>query len=126
NEIASSTISSIGFFACIAYIILGSRTSSIGDITLFLVIFPQSFNILQGISSSITNLYHHNIYINSIFELFKLKPSLEESLSPKKIEVSKPVTFRFDKVNFSYPNTTKVVLQDISFEVKSSQIIAIV
>lgn len=126
NEIASSTISSIGFFACIAYIILGSRTSSIGDITLFLVIFPQSFNILQGISSSITNLYHHNIYINSIFELFKLKPSLKESQNPKQVEVHKPVTFRFDNVNFSYPNTDKVVLQNISFQVKSRQIIAIV
>lgn len=126
NEIATSTISSVGFFACIAYIILGPRTSSIGDITLFLVIFPQSFNILQGISFSITNLYHHNIYINSIFELFELKPTLNDPPEPKEIETESPVSFTFNNVSFRYPNTNKLVLSDISFRVDSRQIIAIV
>lgn len=126
NEIATSTISSIGFFACIAYIILGPQTSSIGDVTLFLVIFPQSFNILQGISSSITNLYHHNIYINSIFELFELKPTLKDPEIPKQIENESPVSFTFNDVSFRYPNTRKLVLQNVSFQVNSRQIIAIV
>lgn len=126
NEIATSTISSIGFFACIAYIILGPQTSSIGDVTLFLVIFPQSFNILQGISSSITNLYHHNIYINSIFELFELKPTLKDPEIPKQIDIESPVSFTFNDVSFRYPNTRKLVLQNVSFQVNSRQIIAIV
>lgn len=126
SEIATSTISSVGFFACIAYIILGPQTSSIGDITLFLVIFPQSFNILQGISFSITNLYHHNIYINSIFELFELKPTLKDPTLPKQIDSDSPVSFTFNNVNFRYPNTSKIVLDDISFQVNSRQIIAIV
>src|SRR5690606_14110308 len=103
NEIATSTISSIGFFSCIAFIILGPKTSSIGDITLFLVIFPQSFNILQGISFSISNLYHHNIYINSIFELFDLEPSLKESQFPQAIDTNSPVSFTFNDVSFAYP-----------------------
>lgn len=126
NEIATSTISSVGFFACIAYIILGPQTSSIGDITLFLVIFPQSFNILQGISFSITNLYHHNIYINSIFELLALTPTLKDPSSPKQIDHESPVSFKFNDVSFRYPNTSKLVLDDISFQVDSRQIIAIV
>lgn len=128
NEIITSSISSIGFFSCIAYIILGPKvqTTSIGDITLFLVIFPQSFNVLQVISSGISNLYHHNIFINSIFELLDLKPSLKEPAIPKEIAVDLPVSFTFNKVSFSYPRTDKMVLKDISFQVNSRQIIAIV
>src|SRR5690606_22331819 len=98
-------------FSCIAYIILGpkSQTSSIGDITLFLVIFPQSFNVLQAISFGISQLYHHNIYINSIFELFELEPSLEEPENPKDIQAHLPVSFKFENVNFAYPQTNKTV-----------------
>lgn len=126
NEILTASLSSIGFFSCIAYIILGSRTNSIGDITLFLVIFPQSFNLLQSLSSCISTLYHHNIYINSIFELFELKPSLQEPTRAEPVRSHLPVAFEFKNVNFSYPKTTKTVLQDISFKVKSRQIISIV
>lgn len=126
NEVITATISSIGFFSCIAYIILGSRTNSIGDITVFLVIFPQSFNLLQTLSNCISTLYHHNIFINSIFELFELEPSLREPKQPEPILKHLPVSFEFKNVNFSYPKTTKNVLQEISFKVKSRQIISIV
>lgn len=126
NEMITSTISSIGFFSCIAYIILGSKTNSIGDITLFLVIFPQSFNLLQNLSFNISTLYHHNIFINSIFELFELKPSLEEPTDPQKISKDVPVSFTFNNVSFAYPKTNKTILKNISFQVKSRQIIAIV
>lgn len=126
NEVLTASLSSIGFFSCIAYIIMGPKTASIGDITVFLVIFPQSFTLLQALSSCISTLYHHNIFINSIFELFELKPSLREPVRPEPVQSYLPVTFEFKKVNFSYPKTTKTVLQDISFKVKSRQIISIV
>src|SRR5690606_2006034 len=126
NEVITASLSSIGFFSCIAYIILGSRTNSIGDITLFLVIFPQSFNLLQNLSAGISTLYHHNIFINSIFELFELKPSLKEPGNHVKISKDLPVSFVFNDVSFTYPNTTKKVLKNVSFQVKSRQIILIV
>ncbi|WP_118196310.1 ABC transporter ATP-binding protein [Albibacterium indicum] len=126
NEVITASLSSIGFFSCIAYIILGSRTNSIGDITVFLVIFPQSFTLLQNLSTHISTLYHHNIFINSIFELFELKPSLQEPQRAEPVKTHLPVNFEFKNVNFSYPNTSKKVLQDISFKVKSRQIISIV
>src|SRR5690606_38708668 len=69
---------------------------------------------------------HHNIFINSIFELLDLKPSLKEPAIPKEIAVDLPVSFTFNKVSFSYPRTDKMVLKDISFQVNSRQIIAIV
>lgn len=126
NEVLTASLSSIGFFSCIAYIIMGSQTTSMGDITVFLVIFPQSFNLLQNLSAGISTLYHHNIFINSIFELFELKPSLQEPQKPEPVQRHLPVNFEFKNVYFSYPNTNKTVLNDISFKVKSRQIISIV
>lgn len=126
-EILTATIASFGFFSCIGYIILGPKiqTASIGDITLFLVIFPQSFNVLQAISSGVSSLYYHNIFIKSIFELLELKTTLKEPSEPKEIATNQSVRFTFDNVSFAYPNSAKTVLKNISFEVKSRQIIAI-
>jgi ATP-binding cassette subfamily B protein len=126
SEILTASVSSIGFFACIAFIIFGSKTSSVGDITLFLIIFPQSFNTLQSISFNITSMYHHNIYIKSIFELFELTSTLKEPSAPKNINSDQPIKLSVQNVTFKYPNTTKVILDKVSFQVNSSQIIAIV
>ena len=69
KEIITTSVGSIGFFTCIAYIALGTvkGTNSVGDIVMFLMIFPQSFNLIQYISSGISILYTNNIFINSIF-----------------------------------------------------------
>src|SRR5690606_2268574 len=99
---------------------------SVGDITIFLVIFPQSFHLLQALTGGISTLYQHNIFIVSIFDLLKLKPSLEEPENPEKIDAAIPLNLTFNNVCFSYPKTNKMVLNDVSFQVKSRQIIAIV
>src|SRR5699024_2578070 len=46
NEIFTMAVASAGFFACITYIAWRTLNgvTTIGDITLFLVVFPQSFN----------------------------------------------------------------------------------
>jgi len=127
NEIITSSIASLGFFSCLGYIILNpNHLRSVGDIAMFLIIFPQSFNLLQNLSAGISNLYQNNIYIESIFDLLKLKPSLNEPLNPERIQTNQPVNLAFHNINFCYPNTNKMVLKNISFQIKSKQIIAIV
>lgn len=127
NELITSTIAILGFFSCLGYIILSPQSlNSVGDITIFLVIFPQSFHLLQALTGGISTLYQHNIFIVSIFDLLKLKPSLKEPDNPEKINPEMPLNLTFNNVCFSYPQTDKAVLKDVSFQVKSRQIIAIV
>jgi len=127
NEIITYTTATLGFFACLSYIILTpANLKSVGDITIFLVIFPQSFSLLQTLATSISNLYQNNVFVESIFDLLNLKPSLKEVENPEVIEKNLPVNLSFHNVSFYYPNTNKKVLKNISFKIKSKQIIAIV
>src|SRR5690606_17682294 len=126
-EIITYTTATLGFFACLSYIILTpANLKSVGDITIFLVIFPQSFSLLQTLATSISNLYQNNVFVESIFDLLNLKPSLKEVENPEVIEKNLPVNLSFHNVSFYYPNTNKKVLKNISFKIKSKQIIAIV
>jgi len=128
KELMTSTIAAMGFFACIAYIAIGSihGTTSVGDITLFLVAFPQSFNVLQGLSNSVSTLYQNNIFVKSIFELFDLKSSLPESPSPLAIPDDPLIDLELKDLGFSYPHADRPTLSDINIKMPAGKIIAVV
>lgn len=128
REVLTSVIATLGFFACIAYIVIGSMhgITSIGDITLFLVIFPQSFTVMQALSSSIATLYQNNIYVKSLFELFDLKSTLVENPAPSELPKDLQINLELKNVNFIYPHADKPTLTDINLKMPAGKIVAIV
>lgn len=128
NEVLTSSIAALGFFACIGYIAIGTvkGTTSVGDIALFLIIFPQSFTLIQNISSGISILYHNNIFINSIFELFDLQPRFVNTQSPVPVPGGENLDLELAHVNFTYPHASKPTLSNINLKIPSGKIIAVV
>lgn len=128
KEMLTSVIATAGFFSCIAYIAIGSLhgITSVGDITLFLVAFPQAFYLLQGLSSGISTLYQNNIFVRSVFELFDLESSLQENPDPKPIPQDEQIDLELKNVNFIYPHAENNTLTDISIKMPAGKIIAIV
>lgn len=128
NETITSSIAAIGFFTCIGYIAVGTvkGTTSVGDIALFLIIFPQSFSLIQNISSGISALYHNNIFINSIFELFDLRVKDNRVKHTKTIPSGQDLDLELRNVTFSYPHSSKPALSNISLRIPSGKIVAIV
>lgn len=128
KELITSTIAAVGFFACIAHIAIGSihGRTSVGDITLFLVAFPQAFNILQGLSTSISTLYQNNIFVKSIFELFDLKSSLPETPNPLPIPDDPLIELEIKNMSFTYPHAKRPTLTDINIKMPAGKIVAVV
>lgn len=128
REVISSFIATLGFFSCIAYIAIGSLhgVTSIGDITVFVVAFPQSFSVMQALSSSIATLYHNNIFVKSIFELFDLKSSLSETQDPLPIPDDAQIDLELRDINFTYPHADHATLTNINLKMPAGKIIAIV
>jgi len=128
REVVTSLIASLGFFSCISYIVIGSihGKTTIGDITLFLVVFPQSFTSLQALSSAIATLYQNNIFVKSIFELFDLKSSLPEPQNPIEIPAKEDIDLELKNVSFTYPHAGKMTLNNINLKMPSGKIVAVV
>lgn len=128
QELITSTIATLGFFACVAYIAVGSihGVTSVGDITLFLVAFPQAFNLMQNLSTGISTLYHNNIFVKSIFELFDLKSSLKENPSPLPIPLTDEIDLELKNVSFIYPHAEHNTLTNINLKMPAGKIVAIV
>lgn len=128
NETLTGSIATIGFFTCIGYISVAAvrGTTSVGDIALFLIIFPQSFSLIQNISSGISILYQNNIFINSIFELFDLKRHVVIPETTLPIPLQKALDLELKDVTFKYPFAANPALTKINLKIPSGKIIAVV
>lgn len=128
KELLTAIIAALGFFSCIAFIAISSMkgTTSVGDITLFLVAFPQAFGIMQGLSSGISTLYQNNVFVKSIFELFDLKSGLAEQSDPVPVPEDMHMDLELKNVNFIYPHADKPTLTNINIKMPAGKIIAVV
>lgn len=127
NEMITTFLAVFGMFACVAYICLNAVAgrTTIGDISLFLIVFPQLFNIMQSLSSGISTLYHNSIFMNNVFELFDLRSEFPEPAEPLSIPEHN-VALEVNDVGFTYPHANEKVLSNISLKLPAGKIIAIV
>lgn len=127
-EVATTAISYVGIFFCIGFIALKaiSGETSTGDISLFLVAFPQAFSLLQNISGGISSVYQNSIYINSSFELLQLENNLEKSTVAEPLSVENDISIQLNNVKFNYPYTDKQTISGINLSIPSGKIIGLV
>ncbi len=128
GEAATAAVANLGFFVCLGYIMISTVNSGqvMGNITVFLFIFPQIFNLLQTIASGIAVVYQNNIFVAGIFELFDLKQETAEEGEVKPIPDEDVVNIELKNVGFTYQGTNKPVLTDINLTLPSGKIIAVV
>jgi len=126
-ELACTVIATASFFTVTAYIIFGilKGKTSVGDIAVFLVVFPQSFSVLQGLAGGISRLYQNNRYLSDVFALFELKPIIESSAVPGPITENKPTDFVVDNLYFKYPHATDYVLENVQLTIPSGMIVGL-
>lgn len=127
-ETITSSLASVGFFMCIGYIALGALNgkTSVGDILIFLVIFPQSFSIIQNITSGISIIYQNNVFITSIFDLLKINPLKKKLINLQRIDNNRALDLTLENVCFSYPHSEKPTLINVNLKIPAGKIIAIV
>jgi ATP-binding cassette, subfamily B, bacterial len=128
REIITTIFATLGFFVCVGYIALGTVHGhrSVGNITLFLVAFPQSFNTMQALSAGISKLYQNNIFVTSIFELFDLTGNLKEPENPVAVPADDKMDISINGLNFTYPHSEEATLTDINLQIPSGKIIAVI
>ena len=128
GEAATAAVANLGFFVCLGYIMISTINSGqvMGNITVFLFIFPQIFNFLQTIASGIAVVYQNNIFVAGIFELFDLKQETAEEGEVKPVPDEAVVNIELKNVGFTYQGTGKPVLTDINLKLPSGKIIAVV
>jgi len=89
----------------------------------FIIVFSQMLRPIQGISSSLANLAKARVSLGRIQEILIQDEVIKNAPNAIKLSAFED-TIAFNGVSFSY--TSDLVLEDISFEIKKGQTIAVV
>lgn len=97
---------------------------SVGELTLYLVIFRQGASAFSSILTSVSGLYEDALYMSNLYEFLDQK--IQEKSGCITQGTSPRDGIRFQNVSFSYPNSGKLVLKEISFHLRPGETLAIV
>ena len=122
----TTIINAVGYIGLYVYLIYKTYIGelSIGGLSAFTVAVFSISNNFNDILSSI--MMYQNIFVSRILlvmDFFNWKE--EDYLNSENIQTEK-FDITFDKVTFTYPNTTNVILKDLSFTIKDGEKIALV
>ncbi|WP_250494722.1 ABC transporter ATP-binding protein [Caballeronia sp. GAWG1-1] len=119
-------VGTIAFYAAYAWIVLEtvSGAISLGQMTMYLVLFRQGQSAVSSSLSSIGGLYEDGLYLSDLFE-FLAQP--ENVSSGHLTQGTYPGQgLQFERVSFAYPGAERPALTDISFDLKPGQTLALV
>lgn len=119
-------LGNVVFYLAFAWIIVATVKGeiSIGQMTMYLMVFKQGQSAIKAILSSISGMYEDNLYLSNLYEFLE-QPGLEQSGTVRKgLKPNDGV--RFEKVTFYYDGKTIPALDGVSFHLKPGDSLAIV
>ena len=99
---------------------------SLGQMAMFLLAFRQGMIYIKDLFGSLAGLYEDSLFIGDTFEFLNLKENVTavEPVLPSPPPLKKKITVK--NLSFTYPGNTFHTLNDVSFEIKKGEIIALV
>ncbi len=114
-------------FIIFSILILGvwKRTVSIPNFTMYITIINMLKVSLQSTNEDISKLLCELPYVDDFFS-FVDEDDLDEKNNCNLIELKNDLKIKFENISFKYPNSDKMVLNNLNFEINSGDKIAIV
>ncbi|WP_373542128.1 ABC transporter ATP-binding protein [Chamaesiphon sp.] len=118
-------LSTVAFYGAYAWIVIEAISSaiSLGEMTMYLVVFRQGQSTFAAALTSIGGMYEDNLYLANLYEF------LDRPMPQSQGKVTQGIVkdgIRFEHVSFSYPGSQQPVLNDISLHLPLGEKLAIV
>ena len=125
-----ANIATVGLIASYSSVVFSALRNaiSLGSLSMYLTATTQIEYQLEIIIWSIAHLYQGNLFAKNMFDFLEVTSPVvlpatgAAKLVPKKLEHG----IRFENVSFHYPDSERKVFENLSFELKTGQSIALV
>jgi ABC-type multidrug transport system fused ATPase/permease subunit len=119
-------VSTSAFYAAYTWIVWAAIVGqiSLGDLTLYLVVFRQGQTAISSILSAISGLYEDSLYLSNLYEFLEQEIPEPQGHATQGTDLGDGL--RFENVGFTYPGSATPVLQAVSFYLKPGKKLAIV
>ncbi len=119
-------LSTATFYAAYAWIVLETIFGriSLGDMTMYLMVFRQGQSTFSGALTSIGGMYEDNLYLSNLYEFLEQK--VPKSIGKARQGLIAGDGMRFENVSFTYPGSVTPALKNIYLHLKPGDKLAIV
>lgn len=97
---------------------------SIGQMTMYLLLFRQGQSAVSAILASISGMYEDNLYLSTLYEFLDTPTERPTGTLTQGPEPGDGI--RFESVSFRYPDSASAALADINLHIRPGQSLAIV
>jgi ATP-binding cassette subfamily B protein len=123
-----SFISTGGYYAAYAYVILRTITGQLGIGTFYFLtsaILQASSNI-QQVFSTLSGIADQALFLTDLLAFFQMKPTIQSK--PNALPAPRPIKkgFEFRDVSFIYPGTDRLVLNRLDFHLDPGERVALI
>ncbi len=119
-------LSTIAFYGAYVWIVLEAiaGTISLGDLTMYLVVFRQGQSTFASVLSAIGGMYEDSLYLSNLYEY--LEQEIPRPFGHATKGRLRGDGLRFEHVSFRYPGSSQPALTGVSLHLKPGQKLAIV
>lgn len=118
-----STFAFYGAYVWVA-ILAATATISLGDMTMYLMLFKQGQTSLSALLSSVGGMFEDNLYLSNLYALLKLPSEDETGVATEGIKPGDGI--RFENVAFSYPGAKRSALSGVNLHLLPGKKLALV
>ena len=118
-------LSTAAFYGAYIWIVMETISGkiSLGEMTMYLVVFRQGQSTFAGAMTSIGGMYEDNLYLANLYEFLEQPIPQSQGRATRGII---PNGIVFEHVSFSYPGNHQPVLKDICLHLQPGEKLAIV
>jgi ABC-type multidrug transport system fused ATPase/permease subunit len=124
----ADVLAALGFFAALALLmrqVIGGEVV-VGSLVYILSTLRNTRESISQFFVNISNQYEDSLIAGDILEIFKTPNHIKEPAVSKEISSSLPPEIVFENVSFAYPNSHKIILENLNLTLKSGSKIGLV
>lgn len=123
-----SVVTTAGYYSTYALVIYWTAVGryNIGILFMLIGAISGASTNIQTIFSTFTGIADQAVFLNDLLEFFKVEAVVKSPPNP--IPAPRPIRqgFEFRNVSFAYPDTTRLVLNNLNFRLETGQRIALI
>lgn len=123
---ALGLVSTVALYAAYLWVVRETVVAhiSLGDMTMYLLIFKQGQSGVSASLSAIGGMYEDNLYLSNLYEFVELPVDETDGRATEGTQPGDGV--RFEGVSFTYPGAKEPALSDINLHLKPGDKLALV
>jgi ATP-binding cassette, subfamily B, bacterial len=127
-EMAAQALANAVIYASygfIAYRVLNGF-ATLGDLAMYYQAFQRGQGFLGEVLGGVATLYESNLFLTNLYDFLDLKPKVSDPAEPRIFPKIMQKGITFDHISFTYANSDREALCDVSLEIHPGEVIALV